>query len=225
MAWHLNEDISFCELDGRFFFLDIQRDRYFQLPETLERRFRKHLNNPDDADVDVSGLARHNLLLQTSKQLREKFGSELGPVFQSVIESPQFKGLLHPSVIRDVFLTVAAMHWQLRTRPLKNILEGLHQYRCIRTSPSSTEEAEIEQHVGEYAAAFIRVRPYVPIETRCLIDSLSLVRFLAKRGLHSYLVMGMASDPFSAHAWVQRGSLALNETVGTAHAHVPIRVI
>jgi len=52
-----------------------------------------------------------------------------------------------------------------------------------------------------------------------------MVRFLAKSGLHARLVIGVACDPFSAHAWVQHGPLVLNETVGTALAYVPIRII
>jgi hypothetical protein len=52
-----------------------------------------------------------------------------------------------------------------------------------------------------------------------------MVKFLAKRRLYSNLVMGVACDPFSAHAWVQYGALVLNDSVGNAQAYVPIRVI
>jgi len=108
---------------------------------------------------------------------------------------------------------------------LKAIFQALNDYRDNRTSSLADDPAELRQRLSEAATAFNRVRPYVPIETCCLIDSLSMVRFLAKRGLHAHLVMGIACDPFSAHAWVQHGPLVLNETVGTAQAHVPIRVI
>ncbi|OOG66406.1 hypothetical protein B0E46_02775 [Rhodanobacter sp. B04] len=127
--------------------------------------------------------------------------------------------------IRDVFIIVCMMRWQLRTWSLKSILRSLSEYRRVRTPPVAVDVPEVQQDLAEAAAAFNRVRPYVPIETCCLIDSLSMVRFLAKRGLHAHLVMGVACDPFSAHAWVQHGSLLLNETLGAAEAHVPIRVI
>jgi hypothetical protein len=58
-----------------------------------------------------------------------------------------------------------------------------------------------------------------------LLDSLAMVMFLAKRGLHASIVIGVTSAPFSAHCWVQTGDLVLNDTVGNARAFTPIRVI
>jgi hypothetical protein len=101
----------------------------------------------------------------------------------------------------------------------------LQAYRHARTRPFAGTEHVVQECLLEAVTDFNRVRPYVPIETCCLIDSLSMVRFLAMRGLHSHLIMGITCDPFSAHAWVQQGALVLNETVGTVQAHVPIRVI
>lgn len=220
MVRHLNADISFCELDGRLFFLDIRNDRYFQLSGALERSFRSYLKNPDDAGVDLSGLARHNLLTP-----RDEVATGIALPGESALETSGSDGHVSLDVVRDVFLMVAMMHWRLKVQRLKAILQALNDYRDNRTSSLADDPAELRQRLSEAATAFNRVRPYVPIETCCLIDSLSMIRFLAKRGLHAHLVMGIACDPFSAHAWVQHGPLVLNETVGTAQAHVPIRVI
>jgi hypothetical protein len=225
MIRHLNADISFCELDGRLFFLDIQRDRYFQLSGALERSFLNYLEAPDDARVDVGGLVTHHLLLQTTAATYDSFVANIALPGQSVLETPCSDRRIALDMVRDVFLIVAMMRWQLKVRRLKPILQALGDYRDSKTSPLADDQAELRQRLSEAATTFNRVRPYVPIETCCLIDSLSMVRFLAKRGLHAHLVMGIACDPFSAHAWVQHGSLVLNETVGTVQAHVPIRVI
>jgi len=220
MVRHLNADISFCELDGRLFFLDIRNDRYFQLSGALERSFRSYLKNPDDAGVDLSGLAKHNLLTPC-----DEVATGIALPGESALETPCSDGHVSLDVVRDVFLMVAMMHWRLKVQRLKAILQALNDYRDNRTSSLADDQAELRQRLLEAATAFNRVRPYVPTETCCLIDSLSMVRFLAKRGLHAHLVLGIACDPFSAHAWVQHGPLVLNETVGTAQAHVPIRVI
>lgn len=225
MVLHLNADISFCELDGRLFFLDIWNDRYFQLSGALERSFRSYLKDPDDAGVDVSGLARHDLLPLIAATLCDEFATGIALPGESALETPCSDGHVSLDVVRDVFLMVAMMHWRLKVQRLKAIFQALNDYRDNRTSSLADDPAELRQRLSEAATAFNRVRPYVPIETCCLIDSLSMVRFLAKRGLHAHLVMGIACDPFSAHAWVQHGPLVLNETVGTAQAHVPIRVI
>jgi hypothetical protein len=223
MTWHLNEDVSYCWLDGRLFFLDIQRDLYFQLPDVLERNFLDYLEAPDDADIDR--LVRYNLLSQSMTKTHGSTALAIGPPSQSVPEMTSINGYVPASVIRDVFIIVAKMRRQLKEQRMKSILQALSEYRRKRTCMADTDEAEIQRRVTEAANAFNRVRPYVPIETRCLIDSLSMVKFLAKRRLYSNLVMGVACDPFSAHAWVQYGALVLNDSVGNAQAYVPIRVI
>jgi hypothetical protein len=221
MAQHLNADISFCELDGRLFFLDINNDRYFQLSRTLEHSFLSYLEDPENANVDVSGLLKHNLLLRATAEPI----ADIAYPSRSVLETPSPDRHVPFDAVRDVFLMVAMMHWQLKIRRLKSILEALNDHRQIRTSPHVEDETKFQERITGAATAFNLVRPFVPIETCCLIDSLSMIRFLAKRGLHAQLVMGVACDPFSAHSWVQHGPLVLNETVGTAQAYVPIGVI
>lgn len=223
MTWHLNEDISYCRLDGRLFFLDIHRDLYFQLPRELERNFLDYLEAPDATDVDE--LVRHNLLCQSTTDTHGNTASDIGSPSQSVPETHDTDESVSAGVIRDVFITVANTRRQLKKRRLKPILKALSEYRRARMSLAAIDETGVQRRVAEAANAFNRVRPYVPIETSCLIDSLSMVRFLAKRGLHSDLVLGVACDPFSAHAWVQHGALVLNDSVGNALAYVPIRVI
>ena len=75
------------------------------------------------------------------------------------------------------------------------------------------------------AAAFRSARPYVPIDTCCLLDSIAMITFLAKRQLHADLVFGVTADPFSAHCWAQYGTTVLNDALGHALTYTPIRVI
>lgn len=225
MTWHLNTDISFCELDGRLFFLDLQNDRYFQLSRALEQKFLSHLEAPGDAGINVSGLIKYGLLLQTPTAPHGRPAADIALPDQSTLETPCSDRHIPLNVVREIFLIVAMMHWQLKVRHLKLILQTLSDYRDSRTSPFVDDQVGLRQRLLQASTTFNRVRPYVPIGTCCLIDSLSMVRFLAKHGLHAHLVMGIACDPFSAHAWVQHGPLVLNETVGMAQAHVPIRII
>lgn len=223
MTWHLNEDISYCRLDGQLFFLDIYRDVYFQLPRVLERNFLDYLEASDDADI--GRLVRHNLLSQSTVEAHGSTTWDIEPPSQSVPETHCVDRRIPARVVLDVFVTVTKMRQQLKKQRLKSILQVLDEYRSTRTSLAAISEAEVQRRIADAANAFNRIRPYVPIETRCLIDSLAMVRFLAKQGLHSNLVMGVACDPFSAHAWAQHGSLVLNDSVGNAQAYAPIRVI
>jgi hypothetical protein len=112
---------------------------------------------------------------------------------------------------------------QLKTRSLKSILEDVVTLR--RKSTSSPSTAHTDQPLLQAATTFRLARKYVPLATTCLLDSLALMKFLARRHLHANLVFGVTNDPFTAHCWVQAGDLALNETVGDATARTPIRVV
>ena len=182
MIRHLNGNISFCELDGRLFFLDIQNDRYFQLSRAIERNLLRYLEAPDDASIDVSGLVKHNLLPLTTAIPYDRSVTDIATPGESVLETPRFDRRPPLDVVRDVFLVVAIMCWQLKVWRLRSILQALSDYRRTKTSPLVEDEIEFQQRLREAATVFNRVRIYVPIETCCLIDSLSMVRFLAKRG-------------------------------------------
>ncbi|MGB6143433.1 MAG: lasso peptide biosynthesis B2 protein [Rhodanobacter sp.] len=225
MIQHLNANISFCELDGRLFFLDIQKDRYFQLSRALECSFLSHLKAPDDAVVGIGAPIKHNLLPQATMASHGEAITGIAFPSESALEVPCPDSRVPLDVARDVFLVVAMMRLQLKVRRLKPILKAVSDYRNRRTSAPVEDQSELPQRLLKAATNFNRVRPYVPVEMCCLIDSLSMIRFLAKQGLHAHLVMGVACDPFSAHAWVQHGPLVLNETVGTAQNYVPIRVV
>jgi hypothetical protein len=227
MIWHLNQDISYCQLDGRLFFLDIKRDRYFQLSRLLEQSFLHFLESPSAVDIDVKALLKHGLLSSLEGPSRSEPATELDLPKQSLLETFDSEPRPSPGMISGVFIAVAMMRWQLKRRQLKSVLDGLDEYRsgCAKATSATHHEAGLRQRTVEAATVFNHVRPYVPIETCCLVDSLSMVRFLANFGLAAHLVMGVACDPFSAHAWAQYGHLVLNDTVGNAQAYVPIRVI
>lgn len=47
---------------------------------------------------------------------------------------------------------------------------------------------------------------------RCLLDSLTLLEFLAARGVHVSWIIGVRARPFSAHCWLQHQHWVLNGT-------------
>lgn len=65
----------------------------------------------------------------------------------------------------------------------------------------------------------------MPVETRCLLDSIAIVKFLARRHFHANIVIGVTGDPFSAHCWAQIHDMVLNDTIGNVRSFTPIRVI
>ena len=86
-------------------------------------------------------------------------------------------------------------------------------------------EAQTPRRLLAGARLFASARIYTPVSPSCLLDSLSLIRFLSKRGLGAHLVFGVTHSPFSAHCWVQSGHWVLNDTVGNVHSYRPIRTV
>ncbi|WP_258078244.1 lasso peptide biosynthesis B2 protein [Xanthomonas arboricola] len=112
----------------------------------------------------------------------------------------------------------------LKRNPLGRVLGSLSAAAQGR-GMQQRSLAELEQRLTDAASVFRRARVWVPVEMRCLLDSVALARFLRRRQLDAQVVFGVALDPFSAHCWVQTGDLVLNDTVGNVHAHTPIRVV
>lgn len=226
MSWRLHDDVSFCYVDGQLIFLDIGKDRYFRLSDALERTFVGYLTEESLAEVEIDGLIRRKILTNTPAAMDHPPKPALITPIRSAVENgrPETQVSIHSLLETAAIVTSTQM--QLKARKLKHLLSRLMEYRRINAPlPLSSQLPDSERHLNDASAAFMRARLYVPIEMCCLLDSVSMVRFLAKRGLNAHIVFGVACDPFSAHSWVQAGDLVLNDTVGHATAHTPIRVV
>lgn len=69
--------------------------------------------------------------------------------------------------------------------------------------PSALEAARLGR-------AVYRTLRLVPLDSRCLVQSLTLTSLLANRGIGSTLVIGVKpGEEFGAHAWVELAGLPL----------------
>lgn len=220
----LHGDLSYCKVDGHLIFLDIQNDRYFRLTKCLESSLVAYLDGGDCTESDIWRLVERKILIDGSGDL-----DHTPPSFTTIPTRSAMEESFHPKrasarATLDTLTIVCSTQLQLRTRSLKQVLDKLVSHRGkLPTQPSTPGRSE--SHLLEAAAAFRSARLYVPIDTCCLLDSIAMVRFLAKRELRAALVFGVTAAPFSAHCWAQCGTTVLNDALGHALAHAPIRVI
>lgn len=224
MPYSLRNSLSFCQVDGRLIFLDVRNDHYFRLSDDLEHSFIAYAKG--NRGADVAALVARSILVTS-----EDTQSWIAPVSvetprRSALEQPS-PASLHLNSLVEVFVAICSMRRQLRTRPLELILESTMALRPEEPQgdPSSRSASALEKPLLDASGEFRLARAYAPAENRCLLDSLSMIGFLAKRKLRASIVFGVTSEPFSAHCWVQAGDLVLNDTVGHANAYTPIRVI
>lgn len=223
MRYGLRHNLSYCMIDGHAIFLDIEKDRYFRLEKSLEDAFLGYVHTDGGHQGCRDALIDHGLLIPgpTADHCAPQ---QLAPPSQSLVELRLQPKRAEAAAVLEVFAIVWRVRRQLRTRPLKETIEALTRYRegsRLNRGPTDPVDAGILAS----ASLFIRSRLYVPIETSCLLDSFALARYLAGRGMSARIVFGVTDDPFSAHCWVQAGNMVLNDTVGNALAHTPIRVI
>ena len=220
MRFNLRPGLSYCLIDGRPIFLDTERDRYFRLSEPLEDAFLALLSGASDHAFTQTLLERA-ILVPGPPTMHRDLG--VPRPTHSVIELTGGGAPVEPAAMLPVFAIVWGTRRRLRKHTLGAVLEGVVREReaARRLTPLSPDEAQ----VIEAAAGFARSRLCVPVETSCLLDSLALTRYLARRGMAGYVVFGVTDSPFAAHCWVQVGELVLNDTVGNTMAYMPIRVV
>jgi hypothetical protein len=220
----INADLSWCDVDGHLVFLDIAQDRYFRLAHNLEMALRCFLARQDVPAEQLDMLVVKGILVNGQHPGGNAQISDIPRPTRSAIELTTMSDSRGPGFA--TMIEVAAIVWsvrrQLRHRTLKAIVEDAAAYRNGRTASHVASTAD---NLLDAASQFACARRYVPVEPRCLLDSLSLLRFLSRRGLPARIVFGVTLAPFAAHCWVQVGDIVLNETLSDANAHTPIRML
>jgi hypothetical protein len=226
MGYRLSEGLSYCQIDGHAIFLDIQGDRYFRLSEDMEAIFRAFMNGGPNSEAELAALAKYKVLTTAPRIGNNDAGSPRVSPTCSAIELSEPSGSLGPWALLEVSIMVLGTRRALKTRRLADILDSFVCYRQKHAGkPPSQPTTLATTLVCDAANLFNRTRLYVPVATSCLLDSLSMAKFLARRQIDTSIVFGVTRDPFAAHCWVQVGNMVLNDTVGNATAHTPIRIV
>lgn len=220
----LREDLSFCEAGGRLVFLDIEQDRYLRLPAALEATLVSYLSGKPPMDLDVSELVARDILVEQPAAPCQRRPTAKTPT-RSAMEMPSPAQPVRILEALEVLVIVTHTQLTLKLRPFRQVLDLLTGLPGRPPARSRSPRDASERNIIEAAAVFRRVRLYIPIGMRCLVDSVAMARFLRRRGLRTRVVFGVAVDPFSAHCWVQAGDLVLNDTLGNVTSHTPIRVV
>lgn len=228
MHYQLREGLSCCDVGGHMIFLDTAQDRYFKLIGPLEKAMRGFQVHGDVAPMPVDGLVTARILVEASGPKARAAIANICPPARSAIEqsatTPDHRP--SPAIVFELMATIWSTRRHLKSRTLKTNLDEASAYRDRKAGALGVAAATaLEEKLLQANWQFAHARPYVPIEPTCLLDSLSLLRFLSRRGLPATLIFGVMSEPFAAHCWVQVGDIVLNETLSDANAHTPIRMI
>jgi hypothetical protein len=212
----LREGVSFCRVDGRHVFLDVERDRYFMLEGDAAAAFEKLVSGSNSSP----GAADRERLLSTGLVEPSKTRRALRPVS---IRSPQ----------RSLFDELAEARRPKAFALLEIALLLAGPQRARRRTPLSAMLLRIQLLKRQAGAAdivpaarlFNALRPWAPVRPHCLSDSLALATYLLRRGGRADIVFGVKLAPFAAHAWVQTHDLLLNDHVDRIREYAPVLVV
>lgn len=226
MTYILSKGLHYCLVGGQIVFMDLRTDTYFLLTGASEQAFRAYLANDEIGGTGLAALLAKGVLTEGEQTGAGAHTIEIPVPRQSASELALIRRPAGPAILLEVAWLVYTTRRGLRTRNIGELLDA-HVNECRgRTSQDAAGPTRHNTDAITHAAAqFRNARRFVPVEHSCLLDSLALDRFLAKRGLESKLVFGVNAEPFSAHAWLQAGDMALNETVSYARMHTPILVL
>lgn len=99
----------------------------------------------------------------------------------------------------EVLDSYARGRWKLKRTGLRDAVAA---QRAVTRQPTAIDDAVASgRRLGRIVRKALSV---VPADTRCLAQSLTLTRMLARRGIESRLVIGVRpGERFAAHAWVE----------------------
>jgi len=93
--------------------------------------------------------------------------------------------------------------------------------RCAARRPSCAAWDRDKSH--ELVMTFAHLRPlFYTARDACLLDSLTLLNFLALHDVYPEWVFGVRTAPFHAHCWVQQEAVLYNDMPDRVRQYTPI---
>jgi hypothetical protein len=240
-SYFLSPHVHVCVAGKQVVLLDLERDKYLSLEQAnpIGRWVRGWpvplCGTPpltESGDSPAAGTSPESGLL--AKMISQgllvtdpTIGKEAAPV---VAERPRVAMVEYDLNVRPrttfaqlcrLLSAYAAAKWSLKYRPIKEVVRATG-LRKRRLQPTNLEAGALRRLV----TAFVYLRPlFYTAREACLLDSLTLVNFLAGYRVFPQWVFGVKTDPFYAHCWVQHGDFALNDTPDYVRGFSPILVV
>lgn len=106
----------------------------------------------------------------------------------------------------------ASAYWELVRFDVLMYWRGFaHIYAGLRGEAMQTESKPLAMSWTDWRDAVELASVFYPSKVQCLQRSVALVRLLRRQGVAAELVIGVQSQPFSSHAWVEVNRSILND--------------
>jgi hypothetical protein len=218
-GYRLRTGLSFCRIDNRTLFLDLQADRYFGLGGPLDTAFQALLDT-GITDPALATLVERGLIIPCPE---DGLPSPCPAASPGPILPPQLERPARPSLLAIAMALVARVHWALRVRycPLAANIDRLARRKDAAAPTPGPAPATIVR----LAEAHRRAGLILSARDQCLPTSMALMAALIAQGTNPTLVLGVKLDPFQAHCWVELAGSVLNDAPDHVRPFTPIRLV
>lgn len=220
MRYGLRDGLHYCVAGSDVIFLDVGRNRYFGLPPAATSAFQRIAERGgltfDEDEKALKGLISDGLLAPT-----DRTDNALGLVRIHTASADLLNETRLSIQLRDVALALfweARVSLRLRLLPLSSVLRRAGE-RGVAVPHAGHECAG---RIAALAQAFDQTAFLLGRTNRCLVRSLALFSMLRRSGIAAQFVIGVRSQPFAAHAWVQYDGIVLNDGVEQISCYTPI---
>jgi hypothetical protein len=126
---------------------------------------------------------------------------------------------------RDVVNFASAFLWARCSLAFRPFIRTVRTVKALKAARERDLDWQPER-VAALVDIFRRLRPYVfAPEGRCLLHALTLARFLSRYAFYPEWVIGVATQPWGAHSWVQWENFLLDTNPEKVCGYTPILVI
>ncbi len=120
----------------------------------------------------------------------------------------------------EIVVAYAVAKRELGRQDLQQAVTAIRSPRRTRRASVLPDAAQQGRRLGE---AVVRTLEAMPVDSRCLMRSLVLLRVLARRGVNGSLVIAVRPDELlklAAHAWVEVDGRPLLAPAGPDHGRL-----
>jgi hypothetical protein len=236
--YYIANHVHFALRANAAVFLDLRSDRYSMILGPRAQAFKSILFRGADFHMidasDTSPLPENRALIEavitelldsgmltTDRASAAASTSEQIPLpEESLLDDDHTTGQssVHAHHVGNFLASCATAKWRLARSSIESIVRTVEQRKRQRVNGNLVDLRKARNLVRVYN----KMRPLLPLDARCLFDSLSLLNFLAKYGCFPNWIFAVQLHPWEAHCWVQYGTVAFNQSPDDARTYLPL---
>lgn len=148
---------------------------------------------------------------------------ELGGTMFAIGQSVERGRPIRIADVVNFLIAWVSATWMLRARSFDSAVRWVAR----RKQRSGAADVVMDTRtIMELVDVFRRLRVFAfTAKGKCLFHALALTMFLSRYGLFPSWVVGVKTNPWGAHSWVQQGNLILDSTPEEVRTYTPILVV